>query len=187
MLICAIVGEIGSLLVINRFNLFLSGKTPNFVQDILEDSGQDVSVTYNGMIVSLLFVPAIFILYIVYITTGIQLFSSVAIILAVLWSISTVAYFLAVYLKVKHTFQESIFSKLSNPVFVPAIICMIQILITQENWVGYVYYSIYNPENDIFLTLALIIVLCYALAVSFCHCSNIYCLIGFGVIKRDRV
>ena len=65
LLICAIVGEIGSLLVINRFNLFLSGKTPNFVQDILEDSGQDVSVTYNGMIVSLLFVPAIFILYIV--------------------------------------------------------------------------------------------------------------------------
>ena len=176
LLICAIVGEIGSLLVINRFNLFLSGKTPNFV-----------SVTYNGMIVSLLFVPAIFILYIVYITTGIQLFSSVAIILAVLWSISTVAYFLAVYLKVKHTFQESIFSKLSNPVFVPAIICMIQILITQENWVGYVYYSIYNPENDIFLTLALIIVLCYSLAVSFCHFSNIYCLIGFWFIKRDTV
>ena len=174
LLICAIVGEIGSLLVINRFNLFLSGKTPNFVQDILEDSGQDVSVTYNGMIVSLLFVPAIFILYIVYITTGIQLFSSVAIILAV-------------YLKVKHTFQESIFSKLSNPVFVPAIICMIQILITQENWVGYVYHSIYNPENDIFLTLALIIVLCYSLAVSFCHFSNIYCLIGFWFIKRDTV
>ena len=187
LLICAIVGEIGSLLVIDRFNLFLSGKTPNFVQDILKDSGQDVSVTYNGMIVSSLFVPVIFILYIVYIATGIHLFSSVAIILAVLWSIGTVVYFLAGYLKVKHTFQESVFSKLSNPVFVPAIICMIQILITQENWVGYVYHSICNPESDIFLTLALIIVLCYFLAVSFCHFSNIYCLIGFWFIKRDTV
>ena len=187
LLICAIVGEIGSLLIIDRFNMILSGKTPNFAQDIMEDSGQDVSVTYNGMIVSSLFVPVIFILYIVYITTGIHLFSSVAIILAVLWSISTVVYFLAGYLKVKHTFQESIFSKLSNPVFVPAIICMIQILITQENWVGYVYHSICNPESDIFLTLALIIVLCYFLAVSFCHFSNIYCLIGFWFIKRDTV
>ncbi len=187
LLICAIVGEMGSLLVIDRFNLFFSGKTPNFVQDILEDSSQDISVTYNGMIVSSLFIPLIIILYIIYITTGIHLFSTVAIILAVLWSISTVVYFLAGYLKVKHTFQESIFSKLSNPVFVPAIICMIQILITQENWVGYVYRSICNPESDIFLTLALIIVLCYSLAVSFCHFSNIYCLIGFWFIKRDTV
>ena len=187
LLICAIVGEIGSLLVIDRFNLLLSGKTPNFVQDILEDSNQDVSVTYNGMIVSSLFVPAIFSLYTIYIVTGIHLFSSMAIILAVLWSISTVVYILAGYLKIKHTFQDSIFSKLSNPVFVPAIICMIQILITHENWVGYVYHSICNPESDIFLTLTLIIVLCYFLAVSFCHFSNVYCLIGFWFIKRDTV
>lgn len=185
--ISAIVGEIGSLLVIDRFNLLLSGKTPNFVQDILEDSGQDISVTYNGMIVSSLFVPAIFILYIVYIATGIHLFSNVAITLAVLWAISTVVYFLAGYLKVKHTFRESIFSKLSNPVFVPTIVCMIQIMITQENRVGYIYHNICNPENDFFLSLALVIVLCYFLAVSFCHFSNIYCLIGFWFIKRDAI
>ncbi len=185
--ISAIVGEIGSLLVIDRFNLLLSGKTPNFVQDILEDSGQDVSVTYNGMIVSSILVSAIFILYIVYITTGIHLFSNVAITLAVLWSISTVVYFLAGYLKVKHTFPESIFSKLSNPVFVPTIVCMIQILITQKNRVGYIYHNICNPENDFFLSLALVIILCYFLAVSFCHFSNIYCLIGFWFIKRDTV
>lgn len=185
--ISAIVGEIGSLLVIDRFNLLLSGKTPNFVQDILEDSGQDVSVTYNGMIVSSILVSAIFILYIVYITTGIHLFSNVAITLAVLWSISTVVYFLAGYLKVKHTFRESIFSKLSNPVFVPTIVCMIQILITQKNRVGYIYHNICNPENDFFLSLALVIILCYFLAVSFCHFSNIYCLIGFWFIKRDTV
>ena len=185
--ISAIVGEIGSLLVIDRFNLLLSGKTPNFVQDILEDSGQDISVTYNGMIVSSLFVPAIFILYIVYIATGIHLFSNVAITLAVLWAISTVVYFLAGYLKVKHTFRESIFSKLSNPVFVPTIVCMIQIMITQENRVGYIYHNICNPENDFFLSLALVIVLCYFLAVSFCHFSNIYCLIGFWFIKREAI
>ena len=187
LVICAIVGEVGNLLVIDRFNLLLSGKTPNFAQDVLEDDSQDVSVTYNGMIVSSLFIPALVILYYIYIVTEIQLLLSVVTILAVLWAVCTVTYILAGYLKVKYTFQKSIFSELSNPVFVPAIICMTQILITQENWVGYVYHSICNPESDIFLTLALIVVLCYFLAVTFCHFSNIYCLIGFWGIKQDIV
>ena len=140
LVICAIVGEVGNLLVIDRFNLLLSGKTPNFAQDVLEDDSQDVSVTYNGMIVSSLFIPALVILYYIYIVTEIQLLLSVVTILAVLWAVCTVTYILAGYLKVKYTFQKSIFSELSNPVFVPAIICMTQILITQENWVGYVYH-----------------------------------------------
>lgn len=76
-MICAIVGEVGNLLVIDRFNLLLSGKTPNFAQDVLEDDSQDVSVTYNGMIVSSLFIPALVILYYIYIVTEIQLLLSV--------------------------------------------------------------------------------------------------------------
>ena len=110
LVICAIVGEVGNLLVIDRFNLLLSGKTPNFAQDVLEDDSQDVSVTYNGMIVSSLFIPALVILYYIYIVTEIQLLLSVVTILAVLWAVCTVTYILAGYLKVKYTFQKSIFS-----------------------------------------------------------------------------
>lgn len=72
LVICAIVGEVGNLLVIDRFNLLLSGKTPNFAQDVLEDDSQDVSVTYNGMIVSSLFIPALVILYYIYIGSKIS-------------------------------------------------------------------------------------------------------------------
>lgn len=113
------------------------------------------------------------------------MFSSAAVVLATLWAIGTIVYIFAGYLKIKHMCPQSIFSKLSDPAILPAIISMIQILITRKNWVGYIYHSIYEPANDVLLTLGLIILLCYFLAVTFCYFSNIYCLIGFGFIKRD--
>lgn len=113
------------------------------------------------------------------------MFLRTAIFLVALWLIATVLYFLAGYFKVKQKHLGSEFEKLSNPVFLPFIICMIQFLITRETWVGYVYRNICDPENDIARTLVLMIVLCYFLAVSFCHFSNIYCLIGFCFINRE--
>ena len=77
------------------------------------------------------------------------------------------------------------FSKLSNPVFLPVIICMLQLLITGKKTVGFIYHSIYAPQNHIYLIVALIIVLCYFLAVVFCHYSNLYCLLGFVFVKKN--
>lgn len=185
LMISAIVSEIGSLLVLDRFNILVTGKTPNFVQDIWEESSQDVAVRYNGMIVSSLFISVIFALNIIYTTTGKRVFSSAAVLLATLWAIGTIVYIFAGYFKIKHIRPQSVFSKLSDPAILPPIIGMIQILITRKNWVGYVYHSIYKPANDVLLTLGLIIMLCYILAIAFCHFSNIYCLIGFRFIKRD--
>lgn len=185
LLIVAVVGDIGSFLVIDQFNIALSGKSLNFFQDIWEESSQDIAVKYNELIVLSLLIPVINILYIIFFATGIRFFSNVAIILAAFWSIGMVVDLFAEYLKMKHLYPKSTFSHLLNPLILPAIIGIIQILITQENWVGYIYHNIYNPKNDIILTLVLIIVLCYFLAVSFCHFSNAYCLIGLCFIKRD--
>lgn len=48
----AVIGEIGSLLVIDRFNAFLTGKTFNIIQDIIDDNSQDIAVKYNGIVAS---------------------------------------------------------------------------------------------------------------------------------------
>lgn len=185
LIIGAVIGEIGSLLVIDRFNVLLTGKTPNIVQDIIEENSQDVAVTYNGMVASSFFISTVFALNMVYVVTEKRLFLIVATILAILWAIGTVIYIFAGYLKIKNLRPKSIFSQLSNPVFLPVIISMIQILITRKNWVGNIYHSIYMPTNTFALTAALIILLCYFLAVAFCHFSNIYCLLAFGFLNRD--
>lgn len=185
LIIGAVVGEIGSLLVIDRFNVLLTGKTPNIVQDIIDENSQDVAVMYNGIVASSFLIFVILALNIVYMTTEKRLFSIVATILATLWAIGTIIYIFAGYLKIKNIRPKSIFSQLSNPVFLPVIISMIQILITRKNWVGNVYHSIYMPTNTFALTVSLIILLCYFLAIAFCHFSNIYCLLAFGFLNRD--
>lgn len=185
LIIGAFIGEIGSMMVIDRFNVMLTGKTPNFVQDIINENSQNFAVMYNGIVASSFWGFLIFILNIFYITTENSLFTTVATILATLWAISTIIYIFVGYLKIMNMRPKSILSKLSNPVFLPVIICMIQILITRKNWVRNIYYIIYKPANNFTLTVALIIVLCYFLAVAFCHFQNIYCLLAFRFLKRD--
>ena len=125
LIIGAVVGEIGSILVIDRFNVLLTGKTPNIVQDIIDENSQDVAVMYNGIVASSFLIFVILALNIVYMTTEKRLFSIVATILATLWAIGTIIYIFAGYLKIKNIRPKSIFSQLSNPVFLPVIISMI--------------------------------------------------------------
>lgn len=95
------------------------------------------------------------------------------------WAISNVVYLLAGYLRIRQTQPQSLFSKFSNPALMPTILSMIQILITRQSWVSFVYRNIYAPQSERILTLALVIVILYFLAAAFCHFSNIYCLLGF--------
>lgn len=74
LLIVAVVGDIGSFLVIDQFNIALSGKSLNFFQDIWEESSQDIAVKYNELIVLSLLIPVINILYIIFFATGIRFF-----------------------------------------------------------------------------------------------------------------
>ena len=183
--ICAVIGELGSFLVINRINILLTGRTPNIVDDLFEENGQDFSVRYNGLMVSGFFMTLILVLYIQYLHTQNHLLLSVSMLLAIFWGFGAFVYILAGYLKLKDRKNASIFSELSNPVFLPMIICMIQLVITRKQLVALVRKSILSPESDVYLVAALIIVLCYFLASAFCHFSNIYCLIGCIFAKKD--
>ena len=185
LVISAILGEIGSLLVIDRFNLLLTGKTPNIVDDIRDERSQDVAVMYNGLIASTFIMTAIMGFYVLYTYTQNSLFLNISTVVATIFAIGTAVYILAAYLKVKNVHPNFVFSKLSNPVFLPVLICMIQLLVTRKNLVGFVYHNICEPQGDMYLIAALIIVLCYFLALAFCHYSNLYCLLGFVFINKD--
>ena len=184
LVICAILGEIGSLLVIERFSLLLTGKKPNIVDDIRDESSQDVAVMYNGIIANAVILMAIMGCYILYAYTQNSLFLVVSNIAVTVFSIGTAVYILASYIKINNE-QPNLFSKLSNPVFLPVLICSIQLLITRKKLVGFIYSNIYEPQGDIYLIAVLIIVLCYFLAVAFCHYSNLYCLLGFAFLNKD--
>ena len=185
LMISAIVGAISSLLTIDSFNILITGKSQNIIEDICKKDSQDVAVMYNGLVVEALFIPAICILNIMYFVTGNRLFPRISVVVLILAVISTIVCILADYLQIKQIQAQSFFTKLSDPVILPVIICMIQMLITREKWVGYIYHNICKPENDFFLTLSIIVLSCYFLAVAFCYFSNVYCLIGFGFVKRD--
>lgn len=184
LIINAIIGEICSLIVIERFNILLTGKTTNIVKDILNEDSQDVAVMTNGMVANTFILILIISFYAIYMYTRNQLLLSISIAIGTISAVGTVIYIIVMYIKSKNE-QYTIFSKLSNPVFVPTIICLVQFLITRKKLVGFVYSNIYNPRNNICLIITLILLLCYFLAAIFCHFSNIYCLIGFFFKKRD--
>lgn len=183
--ICAIIGELGSLLVIDRFNMLLTGKTPNFVNDVREESSQDFAVMYNGIVASSFIIAAITGCSALYTKTQNRLFLGVSTAITIFYAAGTAIYILAAYIKSRNINPDIIFSKLSNPFFLPVLICLVQILITGKKTVGFIYHSIYEPASHMYLIVSLIIVLCYFLAVVFCHYSNIYCLLGFVFVNKD--
>ena len=185
LIISAIIGEIGSLLVTDKFNLLTTGKTPSFLEDIQKENSENTAVMYNESLVGSLFCTIITALYMLNIYLQNKQLLIVLNSFLFILAIGAVLYILAIYLKSKNIKHDSIFSKLSNPVFIPTIIYMFQILITQKTLVKLVYNNIYHAPNDICLILTIIVVLCYFLAAIFGHFSNIYCLISFRFLKKD--
>lgn len=185
LMINAIIGEMGSLLVIERFGILLTGKKSSIVDDIREESSEDVAVRYNGVVVSSFICVVLFILYGLYIITEKRLFFYMITTIITVFFIGLISEVLVLYLKIRDNYPESIFSKWSNPAFLPMIICLIQFLVVREKLVGFVYRNICVPKNDISLILILIFVLCYFLVIAFCHFSNAYCLIGFWFAEKN--
>ena len=183
--IFVVISEIESMLVMNRLSIFLTGKTLNIVDDLFEENSQDFAVRYNGVTGWAFFTMIIMALSICYLYTQNRLFLGVSVFLVIVFGVGVLVYVLATYLKTKDELPESSFLKNSNSVFLPLFICMVQLLITRRQLVGFVYKNIYSPPNDIYLVAALIIVLCYLLASVYCHFSNIYCLVGFIYVKKD--
>ena len=118
----AIIGEAGGLIVVNRFNVLLTGTTPNSIRDLREENSLDFAVMYNGICASGIFLAVLFALNLLYLYTKIHLFSTICSIFAIIWAISTIIYLFAGYLKIRQTTTLSLFSKFSNPALLPTII-----------------------------------------------------------------
>ena len=185
LILSAVIGEIGSLIVVGQFNVLLTGTTPNLIKDLQEENSGDFAIMYNGVVACTVFVFVLLILKLLYSCTKIRLFSILSTIFVSLWAISNVVYLLAGYLRIRQTQPQSLFSRFSNPALMPAILSMIQIIVTRQSWVSFIYRNIYAPQSEKILTLALVIVMLYFLAAAFCHFSNIYCLLGFGFITHS--
>lgn len=181
----AVVGEFGSLLVMDKFLKLTTGKKHSVVEDFKEKSSQDISVMYNEIVGLAAFFTTVFVLNGIYKVTGNHLVSITKVVFVNLWLIGITVYNSAKLLKIKQKSSKSFFGKLFDPLFLPPIICMIQVLLIRKKWIEYIYCNIYRPQNKAVLILVLIIVLSYFFIVSFCHFCNIYCLIGFRFQKTD--
>ena len=170
--------ELCSFLLINRFSILLTGKAPNILDDIEEQNGPNLSVMYNGVVGNSVLFTFIFSVYMLYVFTENRIFFYVSIILTIVSMIGTLINIIAKYVITNNLDKHFLFSKLLDPIFLPIIICLIQLMITRKELVEFVYNNIFNSKNDIVMVLVLIFVLCYFLSVVYCYFSNIYCLVG---------
>ena len=185
LMLSVIIGGICNLLVMDRFSQLVTGKTPNIVNDFVEQDSKEFSVSYNGLIVGAFLNTALVILVILYVITEIRLFLICCTILAVIFVLGTAINIFAAYLQAKREAENTVLSKLLDPVVLPTVISMILVLLTSQKTVGLVHQNLYAPQNTVFLILILIAILCYVLAIAFCHFSNIYCLIAF-MFEKDN-
>jgi len=181
----AVIGAISSLLVMDKSNKILTGKKLNIVDDIYESNNQDFAVKYNGVFASSFFIIIICSLHMLYVHTQKRLFFNLMSIIAIACIISSLIQILAIYIETKTSQSHSNCYELSNLMFLPSIIFIIQILIIRKESVGTVWKNINNPQNELILVLTLIAVLCYVLFAAYSYFSNIYCLIGLNFIKKD--
>ena len=185
LMLSVIIGGICNLLVMDRFSQLVTGKTPNIVNDFVEQDSKEFSVSYNGLIVGAFLKTGLVILVILYVITEIRLFLICCTILAVIFVLGTAINIFAAYLQAKREAENTVLSKLLDPVVLPTVISMILVLLTNQKTVGLVHQNLYAPQNTVFLILILIAILCYVLAIAFCHFSNIYCLIAF-MFEKDN-
>ena len=185
LMLSVIIGGICNLLVMDRFSQLVTGKTPNIVNDFVEQDSKEFSVSYNGLIVGAFLNTALVILVILYVITEIRLFLICCTILAVIFVLGTAINIFAAYLQTKKEAENTVLSKLLDPVVLPTVISMILVLLTSQKTIGFVHQNLYAPQNTVFLILILIAILCYVLAIAFCHFSNIYCLIAF-MFEKDN-
>lgn len=185
LLIAVTVGMIVNLFAMDQLSKLTTGKRQSIFTDLMENSSGEISVLYNGYIVYSLFVIVIVISEYFYIRTNMLLFSICSHVLAIVLSLSVFVRMLALYIKNNQEREKTFLSKLLNPMVLPSIICFFLLLATNNKMVGFVYRNLQMPTNTAFLILALIIVLCYVLAVVFCHYSNLYYITAFAFVTKD--
>lgn len=178
LLISASFCELCSFLLINSFGILLTGKVHNIIDDMEEQSGPELSVIYNGVVGSTIFSVFIISTYMLYMFTENRIFYIISIVMFTILMIGLLINIIAKYVITTNLNKHLLFSELLTPIFLPLIVCLIQLMITRKELVNFVYNSIFNSKNNIVIVLVLIFVLCYFLSVAYCYFSNIYCLVG---------
>lgn len=177
----ATVGLMGNLFAMDCLSKLVTGRPQNFLTDFIEKDSKEISVSYNGFVVTSLFLPIMVISMYLYVHTNMHLFLICSYILAMATSVSFLIRMLALYVQNK----RKILSQLLNPIVLPSVICFFLLMVTNTKTVDFVYRNLQTPASTVFRILALIIVLCYIPAVAFCHYSNLYCITAFKFIKKD--
>lgn len=180
------IGEIGCLLVMNQFSIVMTGKTSNIADDFLEQDSIEFSVSYNGLIASTVLFLGLGIPYMVYIITKNRILLICLIVLLIALSLGTVINVLSIYLQEKKFVRSSALSKLIDPLILPMVVCVILLLITNTKSVGYFYRNLYAPQKTFVLIITLVVIMCYVLAILFCHFANFYCILAFVFMNKDK-
>ena len=185
LMINAVLEMLGGLIVANQINLLLTGTSLDPISDLFGSDSSEHAIMYNTIFSNFVIVNLLFLFNLLYSFTNVRIFSILISGFIFVWGISTIIYLIASCLRGGQLKSQSRTLGFVNLVIPSVIISMLQIFITQQRCVSFVYQSIYMPSNEWILALVLIITMIYFLAVAFCHFSNIYCFIGVRFIKLD--
>lgn len=181
----ATVGLMGNLFAMDCLSKLMTGKQQNILTDLIERDSKEISVSYNGFIVVSLFLPITVISMYLYIRTNMHLFLICSYTLGIATSVSVLVRILALYVQNKRKSGKTFLSQLLNPIVIPSVICFFFLMVTNTKTVDFVYRNLLTPTSTVFRILALMIILCYIPAVTFCHYSNLYCITAFAFITKD--
>ena len=179
LLINVLIGMIGSMISLDILGKTVFGRAQNFVDDFVKQSGKDLAVPYNGIHGATFNMIVFMVLITLYIVTDAHWLMTTANILIYAMAIGTAITIFAHYLEGKEIKAKSLFFKIMDPAFLPIVLWIVLMLVTNTASISFVINNINEPESTLVQILALVFALFYVLAVSYCHFSNIYCLLGF--------
>ena len=186
LLINVLIGMIGSMISLDILGKTVFGRAQNYVDDFVKQSGKDLAVPYNGIHGATFNMVVFMVLITLYIVTDAHWLMTTAYILIYAMAIGTAITIFAHYLEGKEIKDKSLFFRIMHPAFLPVVLWMVMMLVTNTTSVGFVINNIKEPQSTFAQISSLVFVLLYALAVFYCHFSNIYCLLGFAFSNKQQ-
>ncbi|MCD8052462.1 MAG: hypothetical protein LUF00_00125 [Lachnospiraceae bacterium] len=161
------------------------GKAPNVVTDFIEKSSEKIAVLLNDIFGIMFLGTLSSFICIIYMFTKVRWLVTCSIILSVCCLLSTIVTILAFYFQSYNKRKAETLPRISNPELLTMLIELLLLAVTNESTVGAVYECLYDMKDTIQTILVIIVVLCYTLALAFCHFFNLYCLIAIYFINQD--
>ena len=182
--ICVMAGMIGSLAVQDGVAKHITGRPQNFLTDMEERTGAEMAVPYNGLVASAFILASITVLFALYTLTNFRVFLIIVYVLTSLTLLSAAAEIFALYFQGKRDIAAQNLRRFLNPVVLPFAIWMLA-MVSTNSAVDFVYAALHAPFNTVQMIIALLIVLCYVLAVAYGCFSIVYCAIALSFSRKD--